>query len=126
MAETYNVGLDFGFLNDRITGTVEAYYRNTFDLLNNISIPLGSNFGKQVISNIGTMVNKGIELSANFVPVETKDWNWKIGGNITFQDVKITKLTNSDETYLGVETGPSMGANVGFSSLHRKGFAPYT
>ena len=124
--ETYNVGLDFGFLNDRISGTVEAYYRNTFDLLNNISIPLGSNFGKQVISNIGTMVNKGIELSANFVPVETKDWNWKIGGNITFQDVKITKLTNSDETYLGVETGPSMGANVGFSSLHRKGFAPYT
>ena len=124
--ETYNVGLDFGFLNDRITGTVEAYYRNTFDLLNNISIPLGSNFGKQVISNIGSMVNKGIELSANFVPVETKDWNWKIGGNITFQDVKITKLTNSDETYLGVETGPSMGANIGFSSLHRKGFAPYT
>lgn len=40
--------------------------------------------------------------------------------------MKITKLTNSDETYLGVETGPSMGANVGFSSLHRKGFAPYT
>ncbi len=124
--ETYNAGLDFGFLNDRITGTVEAYYRNTYDLLNNISIPLGSNFGKQVISNIGTMVNKGIELSANFIPVQTEDWHWEIGGNITFQDVKITKLTNSDDTYLGVETGTSMGSNVGFSSLHRAGFAPYT
>ena len=124
--ETYNVGLDFGFLNDRITGTVEAYYRNTFDLLNNISIPLGSNFGKEVISNIGNMLNKGIELSANFIPVETQDWHWEIGGNITFQDVKITKLTNDDATYRGVETGTSMGSNVGFSSLHRAGFAPYT
>ena len=124
--ETSNVGIDFGFLEDRITGSVEAYYRHTFDLLNNISIPLGSNFGKEVISNIGSMVNKGIELSANFVPVETKDWHWEIGGNITFQDVKITKLTNDDSTYLGVETGKSMGSNVGFSSLHRAGHAPYT
>ena len=124
--ETSNIGLDFGFLEDRITGSVEAYYRNTFDLLNNISIPLGSNFGKEVISNIGNMVNKGVELSANFVPVETKDWHWEIGGNITFQDVKITKLTNDDSTYLGVETGRSMGSNVGFSSLHRAGHSPYT
>ena len=124
--ETSNIGIDFGFMNDRITGSVEAYYRNTFDLLNNISIPLGSNFGKEVISNIGNMVNKGIEVSANFVPVETEDWHWEIGGNITFQDVKITKLTNDDESYLGVETGTSMGSNVGFSSLHRAGHAPYT
>ena len=72
------------------------------------------------------MVNKGIELSANFIPVQTKDWNWEIGGNITFQDVKITKLTNNDATYLGVETGTSMGSNVGFTSLHRAGYAPNT
>ena len=124
--ETSNIGIDFGFMNDRITGSVEAYYRHTYDLLNNISIPLGSNFGKEVISNIGNMVNKGIEISANFVPVETEDWHWEIGGNITFQDVKITKLTNDDSTYLGVETGTSMGSNVGFSSLHRAGHSPYT
>ena len=124
--ETSNVGIDFGFCNDRITGSVEAYYRLTYDLLNNISIPLGSNFGKEVISNIGNMVNKGVEMSVNFIPVETEDWHWEFGGNITFQDVKITKLTNDDETYLGVETGTSMGSNVGFSSLHRAGHAPYT
>ena len=124
--ETYNVGLDFGFLDERITGTVEAYYRNTFDLLNNISIPLGSNFGKQLISNIGTMTNKGIELSANFIPVQTKDFSWEIGGNITFQDVKITKLTNSDSDYKGVEVGKSMGSNIGFSSVHKAGCAPFT
>lgn len=124
--ETSNIGIDFGFLNDRITGTVEAYYRHTFDLLNDISIPLGTNFSNSVISNIGEMVNKGIELSANFIPVETEDWHWEIGGNITFQDVKITKLTRNDKTYLGVETGASMGPNVGFTSLHRAGYAPNT
>ena len=124
--ETYNVGLDFGFLNDRITGTVEAYYRGTYDLLNKISIPLGSNFGKELTSNIGNMVNKGIELSANFIPVQTQDWHWEIGANVTFQDVKITKLSNNDETYIGVETGTTMNSNTGFSSLHRAGYAPYT
>lgn len=124
--ETSNIGIDFGFLNDRITGTVEAYYRHTFDLLNDISIPLGSNFGKTVVSNIGEMVNKGIELSANFVPVETENWHWEIGGNITFQDVRIAKLTNDDANYPGVETGTSMLSNEGYSSLHYAGFAPWT
>ncbi|MCF0164203.1 MAG: SusC/RagA family TonB-linked outer membrane protein, partial [Bacteroidales bacterium] len=124
--ETFNAGIDFGFADDRVTGSVEGYYRRTFDLLNNISIPLGSNFGKEVISNIGEMVNKGIELSLNYIAINTSDVSWEIGGNITFQDVKITKLTNDDKTYLGVETGTSMGSNVGFSSLHRAGYAPYT
>lgn len=124
--ETTNVGVDFGFIGGKISGSVEGYYRTTYDLLNMISIPLGSNFGKQIISNIGNMENKGIEVSANFIPVETSDWHWEIGGNITFQDVKITKLTNDDESYLGVEVGKSMGSNVGFSSLHRAGHAPYT
>ena len=124
--ETSNIGLDFGFLNDRITGSVEAYYRHTYDLLNDISIPLGSNFGKSVVSNIGEMVNKGVEVSMNFVPVETEDWHWEIGGNVTFQDVKITKLTNDDANYPGVETGTTMLANEGYSSLHYAGFAPWT
>ena len=124
--ETSNIGLDFGFINDRITGSVEAYYRHTYDLLNDISIPLGSNFGKTVVSNIGEMVNKGIEVTANFVPVETTDWHWEIGGNFTFQDVKIKKLTNDDANYPGVQTGSSMLSNEGYSSLHYAGFAPWT
>ncbi len=125
--ETYNVGLDFGFINDRITGSIEAYYRNTFDLLNIIPTPLGSNFGNSIISNIGTMVNKGIEVSLNFIPVSTKDWNWSIGGNVSFQDTKITKLTAKHaEGYLGVPVGQGMGGTGGYTSLHREGFSPYT
>ncbi len=124
--ETFNVALDFGFANDRITGTIDAYLRNTYDLLNVIPISLGSNFGNTLISNVGNMQNKGIEVALNFVPVQTRDWRWTIGGNITFQDVKITKLTNQDDTYLGVPVGAKMGGTDGYTSLHRKGFAPYT
>lgn len=125
--ETYNVGLDFGFANDRITGSVEAYYRYTYDLLNVISTPLGSNFGNSIISNIGNMENKGVELSLNFIPVQTSDMHWSIGGNLTLQNTKITKLTSlKTEGYLGVTTGEGMGGTGGYTSLHREGFTPYT
>ena len=121
---TWNAGLDFGFVNDRITGTVEAYYRETSDLLNSVSIPLGGNFTNYLIQNIGSMVNKGVELTLNTVPVETEDWHWSIGGNVTFQDTRITKLTAKDENYKGVETGSRLGGTDGFSALHRVGQSP--
>ena len=125
--ETYNLGLDLGFANDRITGTAEVYYRNTFDLLNVAPTALGQNFSNTTIQNIGDMVNKGVELSLNVVPVETNDWHWSIGGNVTFQDTKITKLTAEKvDGFLGTTAGSSMGSNTGFSSVHREGFAPYT
>ena len=125
--ETWNAGLDFGFIGDRITGTLETYYRRTFDLLNAINFPMGTNFTNMLIDNIGEMVNKGVEITLNTVPVETKDWHWSIGGNITFQDTKITKLTAKNiPGYLGVTTGPNLGGTDGFTSLHRVGFAPYT
>ena len=125
--ETYNIGLDFGFAHDRITGTAEVYYRNTFDLLNVAPTALGQNFSNTTIQNIGDMVNKGVELSLNVVPVETNDWHWSVGGNVTFQDTKITKLTAEKvEGFLGTTTGQSMGSNTGFSSVHREGYAPYT
>jgi len=125
--ETWNIGLDFGFLNDRLTGTIEGYLRKTKDLLNSISTPLGSNFSNVLISNIGNMENKGIELSLNAVPVETSDWHWSVGANMTFQKTKITKLTEMDgDGYLGVTVGEGMGGTGGYTSLHRVGWAPYT
>ncbi|MBR6002779.1 MAG: TonB-dependent receptor [Bacteroidales bacterium] len=125
--ETYNVGVDFGFLNDRITGSVEAYYRKTFDLLNVVPAPLGANFSNVIISNIGSMVNKGIEFNLNAAVIETKDWHWSIGANLTLQDTKITKLTAENAPgYLGVQTGSKMGGTDGYTSLHRIGYSPYT
>ena len=122
---TWNAGLDFGFIEDRITGTVEAYYRETTDLLNSVSVPLGSNFTNYLVQNIGSMVNKGVELTLNAIPVETEDWHWSIGGNVTFQDTRITKLTaGTSASYKGVETGPKLSGTDGYSALHRVGQSP--
>jgi len=110
---TYNVGLDFGFVNNRITGTIDAYKRQTKDLLNFIPIAAGSNFSNFLTTNVGDLENKGIELSLNGQVVMTKDWNWSIGFNAAYNENKITKLTKTDDpNYAGVDVG-TIGGGVG-------------
>ena len=126
-AETYNVGLDFGFLKGRINGTIDAYLRKTKDLLNDVTTPMGVNFSNKVISNVGDMENKGLEFNLNFIPIERKDMRWTINVNGTWQDTKITKLTNNPTPdYLGVEVGANMGGTGGYTSLYSVGYSPYT
>ena len=125
--ETYNVGLDFGFLKRRINGTIDAYLRKTKDLLNDVTTPMGVNFSNKVISNVGDMENKGLEFNLNFIPIERKDMRWTINVNGTWQDTKITKLTNNPTPdYLGVEVGANMGGTGGYTSLYSVGYSPYT
>lgn len=125
--ETYNVGLDFGFLKGRINGTIDAYLRKTKDLLNDVTTPMGVNFSNEVISNVGDMENKGLEFNLNFIPIERKDMRWTINVNGTWQDTKITKLTNNPTPdYLGVEVGANMGGTGGYTSLYSVGYSPYT
>lgn len=125
--ETYNVGLDFGFLKGRINGTIDAYLRKTKDLLNDVTTPMGVNFSNKVISNVGDMENKGLEFNLNFIPIERKDMRWTINVNGTWQDTKITKLINNPTPdYLGVEVGANMGGTGGYTSLYSVGYSPYT
>lgn len=125
--ETYNVGLDFGFLKGRINGTIDAYLRKTKDLLNDVTTPMGVNFSNKVISNVGDMENKGLEFNLNFITIERKDMRWTINVNGTWQDTKITKLTNNPTPdYLGVEVGANMGGTGGYTSLYSVGYSPYT
>jgi TonB-linked SusC/RagA family outer membrane protein len=90
---TYNAGLDLGFLDDRITASVDLYLKKTNDLLNLISTPAGANFGTNVITNVGNVENRGIEIQVNTIPVKTRDFQWELGFNITSNANKITKLT---------------------------------
>lgn len=107
---TYNVGIDYGFLNDRIYGTVDVYYRDTKDLLNYTPVPAGSNLKNYLSANIGSLVNKGVEVELNGVAIQTSAWNWTIGVNGAWNANKITKLTASDsESYKGVATGGISG-----------------
>ena len=93
---TYNVGLDFGFLNNRINGAVDYYYRKTTDLLNSVFVSAGTNFKNKVLSNVGSLENSGIEFSINSKPVVTTDWTLDLGFNITYNKNEITKLTTGD------------------------------
>ena len=122
---TYNVGVDFGFLGDRITGNIDAYLRNTNDLLNSVQTPMGSNFGNTILTNIGSMQNKGVEFAVNFIPVQTNDWHLSIGVNGTFQNTKFTKLNATDDAdfYMDASSLPGTGRVLG---RHQVGNAPYS
>lgn len=106
---TWNFGVDFGFLNNRIFGSVDYYKRHTKDLLNTINVPAGVNYAPVLTTNIGSMDNQGVEVALNFVPVSTKDWEWSIGLNYTWQQSKITKLNVVDSDYNFVNTGAISG-----------------
>ena len=102
---TYNAGIDFGFFNQRLTGAVDVYHRITNDLINVIDIPVGTNFRNRVVSNIGSMTNTGLEFSMGGDIIRTRDWNWNVGYNVTFQRNEITKLTISEDENFFVRTG---------------------
>lgn len=105
-----NFGLDFTLLNNRVTGSIDIYKNTSDDLLNSIPIPVGSNFSNFLLTNVGSMENKGVDLSLNFTPILENDYSWEIGTNLTYNKNKITKLTLSDDpTYTGVNTGGIAG-----------------
>lgn len=122
---TWNAGIDFGFLQNRIFGSVDYYKRFTKDLLNTIAVPAGVNYAPVITTNIGSMENQGVELALNFVPVDTKEWNWTIGFNYTWQQSKITKLNvvDSDQNY--VTTGDISGTGK-FVQVFMVDHTPYT
>ncbi len=106
---TANIGLDFGFANDRFTGSIDAYHRATTDLLNTAYVAAGSNFRNQVTTNIGSLRNMGVELSLSWKAIQTKDWFWVIDYNATYNDNKITELIGGDEDYYVATGGISAG-----------------
>ena len=107
---TYNIGLDFGFLGNRINGSIDVYMRKTKDLLNKVPVASGTNLTNYLLTNVGDMENKGIEGALNVVPIEQKDLRWEIGFNIAYNKNKITRLTASDDpSYPGVEDGGISG-----------------
>ena len=107
---TYNIGLDFGFWNNRINGSVDVYKRVTNDLLNYVPVAGLTNLTNYLLQNVGDMENKGIEVAVNVVPIEKKNLRWEIGVNFAYNKNEITRLTASDDpSYLGVEVGDING-----------------
>ena len=119
---TWNAGLDFGFLNGRITTSLDVYYRETKDLLNYIPVPAFSNLTNYLDTNIGSLENTGVEFEINAYPIETEDWNWQVGANVAWNKNKITKLTASPKDTSGVETGGISGGVGNNIQMHQVGY----
>jgi iron complex outermembrane receptor protein len=120
---TYNVGLDFGLLKNRITGTIDVYKRKTKDLLNFIPIAAGSNFSNFLTTNVGNLENKGFEISLTGQVISKKDMSWSVGVNAAYNENRITKLTKTDDpNYPGVDAGLIGGGVGNFIQNQKVGF----
>ncbi|MDO6855110.1 SusC/RagA family TonB-linked outer membrane protein [Cellulophaga lytica] len=123
-SKTYNIGLDYGFLNNRINGSIEYYTRESNDILNQIPIPSGSNLTNQLITNIGDLENSGFEFSINSDIIQREDFNWNLGFNLSYLTNKITKLnTVDDPSFIGVATGGISGGVGNTVQIHQVGSA---
>jgi TonB-linked SusC/RagA family outer membrane protein len=120
---TSNIGFDFGFMNNRITGSIDAYYKKTSDLLNDISQSAGTNFSNRIIANVGNMENKGIEFNINSQLIRKTNLSWDLNFNATYSTYKITKLTIVDDpNYPGVYTGSISGGTGNYIQINSVGF----
>ncbi len=124
---TINAGIDFGFANDRITGTLDVYDRVTDNLINEIPIPIGTNFSNRIVTNVGSLENRGIELTLNGYVIDNRRLQWNAGFNITHNQNKITKLyAVEDSNSLGVLVG-GIGGGVGNTiQVHSVGHPAFT
>lgn len=121
---TYNIGLDYGFFNNRISGTLDLYYRDTDKLLNkDTPIPAGSNLTNTLPANIGKMKNRGMEFTIDTRPIVSKDLEWRVGFNVTYNHNEITQINISDDpNYIGVYTGDINGGVGNKVQIHSNGY----
>ncbi len=122
---SWNYGFDFGFLEDRISGSLDYYTRQTKDLLATVPTAAGTNFAKTITTNVGNMESSGIEASLNLIPVQTRDLTWTLGANLTWQNVKITNLTLVDNgNVTQTLVGPTIDGK--YVQVMTEGQAPYS
>ncbi|MBI1184717.1 SusC/RagA family TonB-linked outer membrane protein, partial [bacterium] len=116
-----NIGFDYGFFNDRIYGSIDFYLKQTKDLLAVVNVPAGANFKNQILTNVGSMTNRGVEFELNVVAISKKETELIIGANATSNYNEITKLTqNPNANSKGILTGGidgGIGNNIQIQSV---------
>jgi TonB-linked SusC/RagA family outer membrane protein len=121
---TQNIALDFGLYDGRISGTIDVYQRVTDDLINEVTIPSGSNFSNTLTTNVGSLENTGYEINLNVIPLSKPDMSLELGLNFTHNKTEITKLLITDDPdYIGVLYGDAF---TGYNQVSRVGSAPYS
>ena len=118
---TYNIGFDWGFLNNRITGSIDAYYRHTTDLINSAPSAALSAFINEGLQNIGTLDNYGVEIGLSVRPIVTKNFYWVLDYNFTYNRNRITELIGGDDDYF-VPTGGISSGTGNTAQAHAVGY----
>ncbi|MFK7786167.1 MAG: SusC/RagA family TonB-linked outer membrane protein, partial [Crocinitomicaceae bacterium] len=125
--QSYNLGLDFGFLKDRVSGAIDVYYKRTNDLLATVPVMAGTNFTNQILTNVGSMENKGIEIAVNGAAMVKKDFRWEIGANYTYNVNKVLNLTQvADTSSPGIPVGGISGGIGNNVQIHSVGFPTFS
>lgn len=115
---SWNAGLDFGFLNNRITGSIEYYKRKTTDLLAYVAVPAGSSTTNMLNRNIGSLENYGVEFNIAAKPIVTNDFTWTLSYNVGWNHNEITELTTGASQ---LKTGGISGGNGNTVQIHAEG-----
>jgi iron complex outermembrane receptor protein len=110
---TYNIGLDYGFLNGRFTGSVDLYKRVTSNMLNNLPVAAGTNFTNILPANIGSLENKGLEVVLGGNPIQTRDFTWNLSYNMSYNKNTVTKLTRVNNAEYGGIAGGDISGGTG-------------
>ncbi len=124
---TSNLGLDFSFFKNRISGSADYFFKKTKDLLSNVPVAPGANFVNLLTINVGNVEVQGYEFTLNTTPVRNENFTWDFGFNYTYTKSKITNLLqNQDPNFKGIDVsgiGGGTGNNIGKFAV---GYAPYT
>lgn len=115
---SWNAGLDFGFFNNRITGSIEYYKRKTTDLLAYVAVPAGSSTTNMLNRNIGSLENYGVEFNIAAKPIVTNDFTWTLSYNVGWNHNEITELTTGASQ---LKTGDISGGNGNTVQIHAEG-----
>ena len=118
---TWNAGLDFAFLNNRITANIDGYYRKTTDLIQEVTIPALMNLAQRMAQNIGSLENYGVEFTLGAKPIVTKDFTWDVQYNVSWNHNEITELIGGDDGYIVQSGGTISRGNVTHVQAHTVG-----
>lgn len=120
-----NIGVDFGFLKDRITGSINYFDKKSSDLLADVLVPDGANLRNQGFNNIGDLRTKGLEFSLQSDIIKKDDLTWNVAVNATYLDQKIESLGQTVEGFQGYEVGDNIkGGNGNKVLINTVGSAP--
>jgi TonB-linked SusC/RagA family outer membrane protein len=117
---TIEFGIDYGLFDNKITGSINAFQKNSTDLLADAPVADGSNFTNRVLQNVGDLQVNGLEFTVNADIIKNEDLNWNLNFNATYLDREIKELALNQD----ITTGGIAGGTGNFIQLYREGFAP--